>query len=221
MNVPIRIAPSILAADFGRLAEEVRAVVDAGGDVIHFDVMDGNFVPNITIGPPVAASIRKHAAVPIHAHLMISDPVEYINSFADAGCDIVSFHVEAAVHAHRVAQRISEAGLRVGVALNPGTSPEAIRFLTTSVDEVIVMSVNPGFGGQKFIHESLDKIRAVRELMGPDKDVAVDGGIYQETARQVVDAGANVLIAGTAIFRTEDYAEAIRGLREAGESALG
>jgi len=216
MNNPIQIAASVLASDFGRLADEVAAAVEAGADAIHFDVMDGHYVPNITIGPPVAAALRRYATVPIQAHLMISNPAEFVAAFVDAGCDAVSFHIEAAVHAHRVTQRIAEAGVKVGIALNPATPPETLRYLVDYIDEVIVMSVNPGFGGQKFIPESLDKIRIVREMLGPDKDIAVDGGIYADTARKVVAAGANVLIAGTAIFHSEDYAEAIRELRAAG-----
>ena len=220
MNCSSHIAASILASDFGRLGDEVRAVAGAGADSIHVDVMDGIFVPNITIGPPVAAALRRYADVPVHAHLMIVNPADYINAFADAGCDTISFHIEAVTHAHRVAQRITEAGLRAGVALNPATSPETIRYLVDYIDEVIVMSVNPGFGGQKFIPESVDKIRIVRDMMGPDKDVAVDGGICPETAVKVAEAGANVLIAGTAVFSSPDYAEAIGTLRAAAESAM-
>ncbi len=220
MNASLQIAASILASDFGRLADEVRAAVGAGADLIHFDVMDGHFVPNISIGPMVAAGLRKYVSVSIHAHLMISNPAEYVRAFADAGCDAISFHIEAAPHAHRVAQHITEAGLKAGVALNPGTSPETIRYVVDVIDEVTVMSVDPGFGGQKFIPETLDKIRVIRELIGPDKDIAVDGGIYPGNAADVVAAGANVLIAGTSIFHSADYAEAISALREAGASAL-
>ncbi len=220
MNGSLQIAASILASDFGRLGDEVRAVVEAGADSIHFDVMDGIFVPNITIGPPVAAALRRYADVPVHAHLMIMNPVNYVSAFVDAGCDTISFHIEAATHAHRVVQHITEAGLKAGVALNPATSPETIRYLVDYIDEVIVMSVNPGFGGQKFVPESVDKIRAVRDMLGPDKDVTVDGGICPETAVKVVAAGANVLISGTAIFHSPDYAEAIAALRAAAESAI-
>ena len=220
MNGSLQIAASILASDFCRLGDEICAAVEAGADCVHFDVMDGVFVPNITIGPTVAAALRRHANVPVCAHLMIANPVEYVSAFADAGCDVISFHIEAATHAHRAAQQITEAGLRAGVALNPGPSPETIRYLVDYIDEVIVMSVNPGFGGQKFIPESLDKIRVVRDMLGPDKDIAVDGGIYPETAGKVVAAGANILVSGTAIFHSPDYAEAIGALRAAGESAL-
>jgi len=220
MNSSLQIAASILASDFCRLGEEICAAVEAGADFVHFDVMDGHFVPNITIGPPVAAALRQCARVPLHAHLMIMNPIEYVRAFADAGCDVISFHIEAVTHAHRVAQHITEVGLRTGIALNPGTSPETIRYLVDYVDEVIVMSVNPGFGGRKFIPESLEKIRVVRDMLGPDKDVAVDGGICPETAAGAVAAGANILVSGTAIFHSPDYAEAIGALRAAGESAL-
>lgn len=218
MNNQLKIGASILASDFGRLADEIIAAVKGGADFIHFDCMDGHYVPNITIGPPVAAALRRYAAVPVHSHLMITNPDEYVSAFTDAGCDTVAFHIETLVHHHHVVQEIKEAGAQASIVLNPGTTPESIRYLIDDVDEVLVMTVNPGFGGQRFIPESLDKIREIREMLGPERDIAVDGGIYPETARQVAEAGANALIAGTAIFGTENYADAISRLRTAAES---
>lgn len=218
MSNQLKIGASILASDFGRLADEMFAAVKGGADFIHFDCMDGHYVPNITIGPPVAAALRQYAAVPIHSHLMVTNPDEYVRAFTDAGCDTVAFHIETLVHHHHVVHQIKEAGAQVSIALNPGTPPEAIAYLIDYLDEVLVMTVNPGFGGQKFIPESLNKIRKVREMLGPDRDISVDGGIYPETARLVAEAGANALIAGTAIFGSENYADAISRLRVAAES---
>ncbi len=209
---PLKIAPSILASDFSRLGEEVRAVIDAGADWIHIDVMDGHFTPNITIGPAVVASLRTHSTVPLDVHLMISDPDRYIRDFADAGADIITFHVEAAKHPHRTLTMIKELGCQAGIVLNPGTSHDEIEFLADYVDLVLLMTVNPGFGGQKFIPEMLRKIQYVRAMLG-ERDLEVDGGIDAETAAQVIQAGANVLVAGSYIYRSRSYLAAIESLR--------
>ncbi len=211
----VRIAPSILSADFGRLAEEVRAVEAAGADVIHVDVMDGRFVPNITIGPCVVAALRKATKLPLDVHLMIAEPEKYVDAFADAGADTILVHAEACPHLHRTLQSIRKLGKRAGAVLNPSTHESALHYVMDTVDQILVMSVNPGFGGQSFIHEVLPKVRAVRSMIGErDIDIEMDGGIAPGTIGPAAEAGATVFVAGNAIFTQKDYAQAIRALRE-------
>jgi ribulose-phosphate 3-epimerase len=215
MSQRVRIAPSILSADFSRLGEEIKAVDAAGADYIHVDVMDGHFVPNITIGALVVDSLRKVSKKTFDVHLMISPVDPFIEGFAKAGADIITFHPEAGAHPHRTVQLIKSFGKKAGVSLNPATPVSVLEHLIGDLDLVLVMTVNPGFGGQKFI-PLLDKIKAVRELItasGRTIDLEVDGGINPETAKQVIGAGADVLVAGTAVFKEKDYADAIRRLR--------
>jgi ribulose-phosphate 3-epimerase len=214
----IKLAPSILAADFARLGNQIREAEAAGGDYIHVDVMDGHFVPNITLGPVVVAAIRPATRLPLDVHLMIESPEKYVADFANAGADIITVHQEACAHLHRLVQQIKELGKRAGVAINPATSVGTLEEILPFVDLVLVMTVNPGFGGQAFIETMPRKIAAMRKMIDDRKlniELEVDGGIYGETAPRVVQAGANVLVAGSAIFNKRVSVEqAIRKLRE-------
>ena len=213
-----RIAPSILSADFARLGEEVRAVEAAGADYIHIDVMDGHFVPNLTIGPSVVKALRPHAKIPFDVHLMISPVDPYIDEFVKAGADIITVHPEAGPHLHRTIGLIKAAGIKAGVSLNPGSPVSLVEPVLGDIDLVLVMTVNPGFGGQSFIESGLEKIRALRAMIAASKrpiELEVDGGINQETAPRVLAAGATVLVAGTATFAggPKAYADNIARLR--------
>ena len=220
MSRRVLISPSLLSCDFGRLAEEVRAVEAAGADWIHVDVMDGRFVPNLTIGPVVVKAIKRAATRPLDVHLMIVEPERYIEAFASAGADLLTVHVEVSPHLHRTLQLIRHVGARPAVVLNPSTPLSAIEEVLGEVDMVLLMSVNPGFGGQSFIEATVDKVRRLRAMLdarGLHTDIEVDGGINAETSQRVVEAGATVLVAGSYVFGAKDYAQAIRALRPASQ----
>ncbi len=209
------IAPSILSADFAHLARDVRAAEEAGADWIHVDVMDGHFVPNITIGPVVVEHLRKVTQLPLDVHLMIEQPDRYIPDFRKAGADVISVHQEACVHLHRTLDLIHTTGAKAGVVLNPATPPETIRYVLDDVDLILVMSVNPGFGGQEFVESSVLKIRTLKEMIDYRRIfIEVDGGINDETGRRVVQAGANVLVAGSYIFGSENVKDRIARLKK-------
>lgn len=212
----IKVAPSILSSDFSHLAEEIQTIQSAGADMVHIDVMDGSFVPNITIGSPVVKSLRNTTNLDFDVHLMIEHPETQIDAFVDAGADIVTFHVEATHHAHRVIQQIKSRGVRAGIAVNPGTSLAMIEEVLGDVDMVLVMTVNPGFGGQRFIDSQLDKVHMLYhtiEDMGYECDIEVDGGINAKTSELVREAGANILVAGSAIYGADDIQAAIDSIR--------
>jgi ribulose-phosphate 3-epimerase len=213
----IKIAPSILSADFAQLATEIKAIEEGGADYVHVDVMDGHFVPNITIGPLLVGAIRPHTRLPLDVHLMIEQPDRYIPDFVKAGADIISVHTEACPHLHRSVQLIKSLGVKASVALNPHTPLSTIEHILPELDMVLLMTVNPGFGGQKFIELTLPKIRALRDMLAQRKlqriDIEVDGGINPETSALVREAGANVLVAGSAVYGADDRSEAIRLIR--------
>ncbi|MDI6864615.1 ribulose-phosphate 3-epimerase [Thermodesulfovibrio yellowstonii] len=211
------IAPSILSADFGRLAEEVKRAEQAGADMIHIDVMDGCFVPNITIGPLIVEAVKKATMLPLDVHLMIIQPEKYIEDFVKAGADILTVHVEACPHLHRTVWQIKESGIRAGVSLNPATSLSSIEEIIHDIDLILIMSVNPGFGGQQFIPSTLDKINRAKKMILSNKlqtVIEVDGGVKLENAKKIVQAGADILVMGSAFFEQKDYKKFMKQLRK-------
>jgi len=213
----IQIAPSILSADFMRLGEEIHAAEEAGADLLHIDVMDGHFVPNITIGPSIVAAIRRITKLPLDVHLMIEDPDKYLPDFVDAGADYLTVHSEAAVHLHRTVQWIKEKGIKAGVSINPATPVSQLESIITDIDLVLLMSVNPGFGGQKFIPATMEKIRKTKTMIsaaGSRALIEIDGGVKQENAKEIADAGADILVIGSAFFESGDYKKTMEKLND-------
>ncbi|MBI5674541.1 MAG: ribulose-phosphate 3-epimerase [Nitrospirae bacterium] len=213
----VKIAPSILSADFSRLGEEIKAAAKAGADFIHVDVMDGHFVPNITIGPLVVKAVKKVATIPLDVHLMIESPDRYIKEFADSGADIITVHAEASVHLHRSIQIIKECGVRSAVSINPATHLSSIEFILPIVDMLLLMSVNPGFGGQKFIPEVLQKIKDLKKIIVENKfkaEIEIDGGVTIDNVAEINKAGADIVVMGNAFYNSKDYAETVRIVRE-------
>ena len=213
------IAPSILSADFSKLGDELRAIEKAGADWVHVDVMDGHYVPNITIGPMIVAAAKRSTQLPLDVHLMITEPERYVDDFIDAGASGVTVHVEACVHLERTLQHLRSRGVKAGVSLNPSTSPERIKYVAHLLDVALVMSVNPGFGGQSYIETSAEKVREVRALLKARENetalIEVDGGVSEKNARELVEAGADVLVAGSAIYKRPPYDKAIAAIRKA------
>jgi ribulose-phosphate 3-epimerase len=215
----VKIAPSILSADFAQLGHDIARVEAAGADLLHVDVMDGRFVPNLTIGPVVVEAVRKRTRLPVDVHLMIVEPERYVGDFVSAGADMVTVHAEACTHLQRVLVQIRETGARAGVALNPATPPAVIDYVLDDLDLVLVMSVNPGFGGQRFIASTLPKLRETRrKLAGRPVELSIDGGVKADNARTIADHGADILVAGSAIFGAPDPAQALRAIRQAAGS---
>ncbi len=213
----IKIAPSILSADFSRLGEEVKAAEKAGADLIHIDVMDGHFVPNITVGPPIVEAVKKVTTLPLDVHLMIESPDMFIDIFAKAGADIITIHSEASTHLNRSVNYIKSKGMKAGVSLNPATPVNVLDFILTELDMVLLMSVNPGFGGQEFIPQTLDKLKILKDITqqkGAGVEIEIDGGVNADNAGVLVKTGADILVMGSAFFNSEDYTKVIRTVRE-------